>query len=70
MEKEQKQDDNNWYVYKTRMGNICKVQQSTELPRFGDQHLGPYNSRFEANTAMVNDVDATMQDPARCWQTT
>ena len=46
---ESKSQSETWYVYKTDVGNVCKVQLPTELPHFGEQHLGPYNTRFEAN---------------------
>ena len=37
-----------WFVYKQTTSNLCKVQRPEERPLFGDQHLGPFNTKAGA----------------------
>lgn len=60
-------DAEQFYVYKSAMGNVCKVQRPTERPLFGKQHLGPFKDKASATAAMCKDIDPQMENTARCW---
>ena len=53
----------------TTSGNVCTVQRTTDRPQLGEKHLGPFNSKGEATTALCADVDETMTDTSRCFST-
>ena len=56
-------------VNKTTTGCKCTVQSTTERPQLGARFLGPFSTKAEAVKAMCANVDSTMSDQGKCWET-
>ncbi|SMC89162.1 hypothetical protein [Pedobacter africanus] len=66
------QSNNNrasYVVNKTTTSCMCRVQLVGEVPKYGEKHLGPFNTKEEARRAMCKDIDPTMTDQKKCWET-
>lgn len=60
--------DGIFWVRKQSTSNVCKVQDVTERPQFGNKHLGPFDTAEQARIAMCNNLDVSMTDQTRCWE--
>lgn len=61
--------DKKYVVNKVSTSCECRVQQTGERPQFGQKHLGPFDTREEANKAMCADIDPDMSNQNKCWIT-
>lgn len=57
-----------YVVRKISTSCMCQVWLKTAAP-VGELHLGPFKTKAEATKAMCADIDPTMSDKSKCWET-
>ena len=64
-----KKSTTKYVVNKESSSCVCRVENPESRPQHGNKILGPFDTKEEAIKAMCENVDPTMNDKTKCWDT-